>query len=73
MTNDEEKLGHTNRYPMGALGSNDEGELNIAIGTVEDRIVIKFGAQVSWIGMTPDHALEIARLLTKRANAMKGN
>jgi hypothetical protein len=62
------KLGATGRYPYGKLGPHDQGELRAGITTVDGKLVIHYGAPITWTAMTAEQALEFARLLTKRAN-----
>ena len=64
----EPKLGATGRYPEGKLRPDDEGELKAAIGTKDGKIFIEFGKPVGWLGISPEQALEFARVLTARAN-----
>ncbi len=61
-------LGATGEFPEGKLTEVDEGELKFAVGYVEGKVVIDFGTPVSWVGMHPHQAKELARLILKHAN-----
>ena len=38
------------QYPDGKLNNSDEGELRMAIGIKDGRVVIDFGKDWSWLG-----------------------
>jgi hypothetical protein len=59
-----------NKYPRGKLNEDDEGELQFAIGadTKEGVVIISFGKNVSWLGMPPELARDLARLLNQKAD-----
>ncbi len=66
-------LGATGRFPHGKLRPVDAGELKSVVLEEGDMVVIVFGKPVSWVSMTPDDALNMADVLTKRAmRIMKG-
>lgn len=58
-----EPLGSTGTFPQGKLAPDDEGGLRMAVGEKDGKIVIDFGKQVSWIGLSPKDARDLARLL----------
>lgn len=60
-------LGPTGQFPEGKLGDDDEGEIRIAIGNQNGKVVISFGGPVAWIGFTAAQAREIAETLIKHA------
>lgn len=62
-------LGPTHKYPMGKLCPEDAGEIAIGIAADlnTDRILINFGAEVSWLGLTVDQAKSIATTLIAKA------
>jgi hypothetical protein len=62
------KLGPTGKFPDGKLGEGDEGELQLAIGTKDGKVVLSFGRPVSWIGMPPKEARKLAVFMMARAN-----
>jgi len=62
-------LGETGRFPDGELNKDDEGEIVFAIAsTPNGRIIMHFGKSVAWVGMTPDEARSLAKLLEFRAD-----
>lgn len=56
-------------YPEGKLNNTDEGALTVGIGHQAGKVVITFPKQVSWIGFTPEQAIEIAETLVQHARA----
>jgi hypothetical protein len=63
----EARLGATGQFPEGKLADNDEGEIRVAIGQQNGKVVIDFGKPVAWIGFTPEQAEEIAVTLREHA------
>ncbi len=61
-------LGATGQYPHGSLGAHDQGELKVAIGIEQGKIVIAFGKKVEWVALTPEGARQVAAVLTLRAD-----
>lgn len=61
------KLGPTGQFPRGRLNTSDEGELTLAITVHKKTVVIAFGKPISWIGFSRIEALELAKLITTRA------
>lgn len=61
-----------NTYPDGKLAEHDEGALAFAVGLVANKVVVNFAKPTQSLGMTPDQAIELARLLVKRASFAKG-
>lgn len=64
-------LGPTGQFPEGKLSEHDEGEIKIAVGHDKGKVIIDFGAKVTWLGFTPDQAEDIADALLKHANAVR--
>lgn len=64
---DEMKPGATGKFPQGKLREDDEGELRVAMGTVDGKIVLDFGKPLKWVAMTPEEALTFASKLQDRA------
>ncbi|AMV20438.1 hypothetical protein VT03_21245 [Planctomyces sp. SH-PL14] len=56
-------------YPNGRLNASDDGEVAFKIGGDGERgvVVIDFGKPVTWVGMTPQQAVEMAQLMIKNA------
>jgi len=60
-------IGPTGKFPQGRLTDNDEGELRVAIGQKDGKVVIDFGKPVAWIGFDPEQAEQIAETLRQHA------
>lgn len=56
------------RYPEGKLGAHDEGVLNIRMGIdpKSNNLIIDFGKEVIWIGMSKEQAINFAKMILKR-------
>ncbi len=63
-------LGATGKFPEGKLTKMDEGELAMAIGTHQGKVVIDFGKPTAWIGFTKEQAYELANTLRDKANSL---
>jgi hypothetical protein len=61
------KLGKTKQFPEGMLNKHDEGEIRLAIGQKDGKVVIDFGTPVAWIGFTAEQADDIANTLREHA------
>jgi hypothetical protein len=62
------KFGPTGDYPHGSLGPHDEGGLTIGVAhDSKGNIIINFGTKLSWIGLPPEQAVDLARLLLLHA------
>lgn len=59
------------RYPQGKLNDQDDGQLAVAIGHERGNVVLNFYKPVKWIGMPPEQALGLARLLVTHAEAIR--
>lgn len=56
--------GPTGNFPLGRLRPDDDGELNVIGGVNQDGIIeLRFGVAVTWMGMTPDDAEQMAQAL----------
>lgn len=66
----EMQLGGTGEYPQGKLTPGDEGEIRIAIGVKDGKVMIDFGKQVVWIGFDPSQAVAPAESLIAKAKAI---
>lgn len=65
-------LGATGKFPRGQLGPSDEGELQIGLAvTSEGVVIINFGKEVSWIGLPPDQAVDLAAMLLQKAGVVR--
>ena len=66
-------LGPTGKFPDGKLTEKDEGEIAFAVLRKDGKVVIDFNSQVTWVGMSPEQALDLSRILKKHARKlMKG-
>lgn len=66
-------LGKTGLYPEGKVCPEDEGEIQIAIGSDPERsvVILDFGAKpINWLGLNPQQAVDIATSLIKQARAV---
>lgn len=54
-------------FPDGKLNPNDEGALAMVIGHEKQSVVMRFPKPVSWIGFTPEQAIDIAQSLIDQA------
>lgn len=63
-----EKLGATGKFPEGKLNDNDEGEIKMAVGVENKKVIINFGKQVAWVGFSSEQARELAESLSKKAD-----
>ena len=66
------KVGPTGQFPEGKLNEDDEGEIRIAIGHQDGKVVIDFGKPVAWLGFTPSQARGIAETLINHADRLDG-
>ncbi len=61
-----------NSHIDGKLTKDDKGDFEFALNTVAGRVLINFGAPVTWCAFTPKQARELALLLrTEAAKARK--
>lgn len=61
------QLGATNQFPEGKLTEQDQGEIRVAVGSHEGKVIMNFGKPISWIGFTKEQAREIGTLLIRRS------
>lgn len=64
------KLGATGKFPEGKLTEADEGEIQFRVGTTNQKVIIDFGQEVSWLGMDAKQARELANILYDHARAL---
>ena len=64
------QLGPTGMFPEGKLTKQDEGETAFRIGTVEGKVVLQFGAPTRWVGMSPEQAIALSKILYKRGKKL---
>lgn len=62
-------------YPYGKIDPSDDGELHLVITEENGRVLLHFGKQVTWLGLTPEQARAMAKGLehyAKRAEEVTG-
>lgn len=64
-------LGPTGRFPGGKLTANDEGEIRLAVGSLEGKVVLNFGTPIASLGMTPGQALSLGHSLVRQAREIQ--
>lgn len=57
-------------YPHGKLSASDEGSLQFAVGGKDGKVILDFGAPTSWVGMTPQQAMDLAASIISRARVV---
>ena len=60
-------FGATGKFPQGHLNRDDEGELQFGVANDGEKVIIKFGKPIAWLGMTADQAIEFGSLLIEHA------
>jgi len=66
-----EDLGATNQFPQGKLTPQDEGEIQLSLATVDDKVILNFGKPIAWIGFTGEQAYNLGKLMIKRAKKLR--
>ena len=61
-------FGATGRFPRGKLHESDEGELRIGVTVNQGTVIVAFGTPVTWLGLTPQIARDLAQVLIERAD-----
>lgn len=64
-------LGATGDFPRGKLNADDEGGLRVAIAVKDRTVMIAFGKEVAWLGMSKPEALAFAETIRKRAEEIQ--
>lgn len=65
------KLGATGNFPKGKVSADDEGELRMAMGNKEGKVILEFGKPIKWVGLDPSDADALIAGLTKHAKAAR--
>ncbi len=68
----EQNLGATKQFPQGKIDPTDEGEIRLAIGHKDGKVIVDFGTKVVWIGFDPKQARELAATIIKHADEVEG-
>ena len=56
-------------FPDGKINKNDEGAIALQIFVENGTVVMKYPKPISWIGLTPEQAMDIAQVLIDRARS----
>lgn len=54
-------------FPSGALHKADEGAIQFGVTHKDGKVVLDFGMSVSWLGMEPQQAADLAATMLKHA------
>lgn len=65
----EPLIGATGLHPQGKLTNQDEGGIQFKVGVQNGKVILDFGNPVTWLGMPPEDAINLAESLIKRARA----
>lgn len=65
-SNGRKVLGPTGQFPNGKIRPDDEGQVRVAVTVENNRIMIRFGASLTWLGLDAATADEMIRVLTER-------
>ena len=67
------KPGPTGKFPRGRKALDDEGEIKIAITAdkLTDTIRLDFNKGISWFGLGPEEAAQLAVLLLQKVKELK--
>jgi hypothetical protein len=65
------QLGPTGQFPQGQLNPVDEGEIKLAIGVEDGKVVLNFGKPVAWIGFDWQQALALAESIRQKAHQVR--
>jgi hypothetical protein len=66
------KFGPTGEYPLGSLGPDDKGALQVGVAhDSKGNVIINFGTEVSWLGMTSSQAVQFALNILRHAGVKK--
>jgi len=68
-----EDVGPTGTFPQGKISENDEGAINMAVGSDLSRnlVYIQFGSPIAWTAFPVDGARGLAALLLKHADRVE--
>lgn len=57
-------------FPDGRLNKDDQGAVGVVVGLQNGKVFMALPHPTSWVGFTPDQAVEIANALLKNARAV---
>lgn len=58
------------QFPRGKLNADDDGALNVRIGTQDKTVIIDFGKPTVWIGLDKHTAIALAEKIKRRAEEL---
>jgi hypothetical protein len=61
------------QFPRGKLNVTDEGVIEMRVGVSMDVVVIAFPSPVTWFGLPPEQAEQLAALLLQNATKARRN
>lgn len=69
----DDGIGPTGRFPRGKLNEEDQGEIQMAIGTdlVKNVVMVHFGAPMKWLALDRTTALAMSESLRQKAEQLR--
>lgn len=66
------KLGPTGKHPFGKVHEDDDGEIQMGLAAdhANGTVILNFGASISWIGLYPAQAKELAQAMIAKADEL---
>lgn len=61
-------LGRTDKFPQGKLNGGDAGEIVVGIRIEQGKVILGFGDPITWLGMDPASARQVAEGLLQAAD-----
>jgi hypothetical protein len=58
-------------FPRGKISDEDEGELEIAMATVKNTVVVKFATPISWMGLDANGAEAFANKMLEQVKGIR--
>jgi hypothetical protein len=52
------------------INAQDEGPLQFAVSSSDDKVLVRFGGPVAWLTMTPEKAVAFGEALISRARVV---
>lgn len=63
----KDTIGPTGDFPDGKMRADDEGAIRMGATVYEGKVVLNFGTPITWIGLHPQEAADLATLLLDHA------
>lgn len=64
-------LGATGEFPRGKLNGDDEGGLAIGLAVKDRTVIINFGKEVAWLGMSKPEAIALGSAIIAKAETIQ--